>query len=403
MAGARDATSSANAAPSAGHESAALPPGLVYVSDTQPGIRRLRHGNAFRYRASDGRWLHDQKELERIRALAIPPAYEAVWICASPNGHIQATGRDARGRKQYRYHARWRETRDADKFERMLAFGRALPRIRGRVARDLKTPPSAGLTRPLVLATLVRLLDTTFVRIGNEEYARRNSSYGLTTLRNQHAGVRGSVLQLRFRGKSGKLHEVSLDDPRVARVVRHCQQMPGQELFQYVDTDGQACSVGSSDVNEYLGEAADEHFTAKDFRTWHGTVQALELMRLACSGASAADTRLQQVLAEVAGRLGNTVAVCRKAYIHPAVLELGASLGPRAAELAPLWARIERSERRRGGLRAAEWRLLKFLGDERRRKAKRPASKSDAKTTQAARAVGRSIARRVASASANES
>ena len=270
--------------------------GLVYVNPDMPGIRRLRHGERFRYRDAKGRWLRDVDEISRIRMLAIPPAYTQVWICPLPNGHLQATGIDARGRKQYRYHADWRVMKDETKFERLEAFALALPRIRARVARDLQPEKGQGNGqqapgRGQVLAALVRLLDTTLLRIGNEEYASSNGSYGLTTLRNRHADVHGAALRLRFKGKSGVMHEARLDDPRVAKVVRQCQQLPGQALFQYAGEDGELHSVSSTDVNDYLAEAAPgERFTAKDFRTWHGTVQALELTRLACEpGRTAAD------------------------------------------------------------------------------------------------------------------
>ena len=240
--------------------SAEAPPGLVWVSDQAPGIRRIRAGDGFAYIGVDGKRVRKAAELRRIRALAIPPAYEDVWICTRPDGHLQATGRDARGRKQYRYHPDWRVAKDADKFERMLEFGAALPRIRRRVGADLAAPVGTTPRRETVLATIVRLLDTTFVRIGNEEYARSNRSFGLTTLRNRHAAVSGDRLRLRFRGKSGKEHEVALDDPRVARVVRRCQAMPGQELFQYVDEDGAARGVGSADVNDYIRDVERRRF-----------------------------------------------------------------------------------------------------------------------------------------------
>jgi DNA topoisomerase I len=338
---------------------AELPPGLVYVSDAMPGIARVRRGEAFAYRTSDGAWLSDAAELARIRRLAIPPAYTGVWICPLADGHLQATGRDARGRKQYRYHARWRELRDESKFDRLQAFGGALPRIRARVARDLAAAKAgAPPSREAVLATLVRLLDTTFVRVGNDAYARDNGSYGLTTLLNRHAGVRGSTLKLSFRGKSGVPQTVSVDDRRLARIVRRCQQLPGQELFQYQDDTGDVRSIGSADVNDYLHEAAGERFTAKDFRTWHGSVQALELLRGATPPSGV------QMVAEVARRLGNTAAVCRKAYIHPDVLQLGLSRDETA--LAALWPRLGAAVRTPRGLAAAEARLLRFLGEARR-------------------------------------
>jgi DNA topoisomerase I len=356
------------------------PPGLVYVSDDIPGFTRFKRGEHFAYRDTEGKLLKDKDEIQRIRQLAIPPAYTRVWICPLRNGHLQATGRDARGRKQYRYHAGWREQRDESKFDRMEAFGQALPRIRARVARDLQPRRGQPLGRTLVLATLVRLLDTTFLRVGNDEYARDNGSYGLTTLRNPHAGVRGSVLQLRFRGKSGVMQNVKLEDPKVAAVVRRCQQLPGQELFQYEDEDGQAHTLGSSDVNDYLAEISaprdkrgGERFTAKDFRTWHGTVQALELTRLACSasGSTPASYSAKAVLAEVAGLLGNTPAVCRKSYIHPAVMSLGAELSKDAETMGDIWDTLAAGKKPRR-LYIAEGRLLAFLKN-RRKKIRRKA------------------------------
>jgi DNA topoisomerase-1 len=331
------------------------PPGLVWASDDKPGIRRERSADGFRYRGPDGRLIRNAAELRRIRSLAIPPAYEQVWISPRPNSHLQATGRDARGRKQYRYHPDWRLARDAGKFERMLEFGAALPRIRKRVQADLARPIGAAPRRDTVLATLVRLLDTTLVRVGNDEYARTNRSYGLTTLRNRHADVRGSRIRLRFRGKSGIEHEVDLEDPRIARVVRRCQAMPGQDLFQYEDEDGSVRAVGSSDVNDYIREAAGADFTAKDFRTWHGSVHALGLWAEQCAADAACRRTANQLLAEVAKRLGNTVAVCKKSYVHPRVLETLATRVDSEA-LAGL------AGRRRAGLNAAERRLLAFLG-----------------------------------------
>lgn len=322
---------------------------LVYVSDEAPGIRRVRKGRGFLYLDPEGRPVRDEEILGRIRSLAIPPAYRGVWICTVPQGHLQATGRDDRGRKQYRYHPEWQRERGEHKFERLQAFGLALPRIRARVARDLNRPDAAGLPRPVVLATLVRLLDRTWARIGNESYARENRSYGLSTLRNRHAGVRGAELQLHFRGKGGVEHRLSLHDPAVARVVRRCQQLPGQVLFQYVDPQGELRSVGSGDVNDYLAEAAGEHYTAKDFRTWHASVHALALM--AESPEPPGPRRAQAVLQQVAARLGNTVAVCRKAYVHPAVLALAQAESVEPGRVPP----------HPKGLRADERRLLQFL------------------------------------------
>jgi DNA topoisomerase I len=314
------------------------PSGLVYVTDTMPGIRRVRRGERFAYLRHDGKPLRDAAEIERIRKLAIPPAYTDVWICPLPHGHLQATGRDARGRKQYRYHPQWRLARDADKFDRMLDFGAVLPRIRRRVKQDLARPSSGHPHRAAVLAALVRLLDTTLLRVGNDEYARSNGSYGLTTLRNRHAAVQGSSLRLRFRGKHGIVSDVALEDPRVARVVRRCQAMPGQELFAYEDDDGSIRSVGSADVNDYLREVSGAEFTAKDFRTWHATSHALAL---AMQGRAAGE-----ILSEVAQRLGNTVAVCRKSYVHPGVFEVDCE---------------NAACRRRSGLSAAEAHLVEFL------------------------------------------
>lgn len=347
--------------------------GLVYVNPDMPGIRRLKHGERFRYRDAKGRWLRDVDELSRIRMLAIPPAYTQVWICPLPNGHLQATGIDARGRKQYRYHADWRVMKDETKFDRLEAFALALPRIRARVARDLQ--PEKGRKAPgrsQVLAALVRLLDTTLLRVGNEEYASSNGSFGLTTLRNRHAAVQGTALRLRFKGKSGVMHEAKLDDPRVAKVVRQCQQLPGQALFQYADEEGELRGISSTDVNDYIADAAEgaegERFTAKDFRTWHGTVQALELTRLACEpGRIAADGSrysAKDILAAVAKQLGNTPAVCKKAYVHPAVLALGSALANDDEDAGTaLFEKIagRTTAKPSRGLYAAERRLLAFL------------------------------------------
>jgi len=333
--------------------------GLIYVSDTEPGIRRKRRGSHFHYLGPNGRPVRAARTLDRIRRLAIPPAYTDVWICPLPHGHLQATGRDARGRKQYRYHPEWRLARDATKFERMLAFGHVLPRIRRRVQRDLARRVGAQPPREAVLAALVRLLDTTLVRIGNDEYARSNGSYGLTTLHNRHAAVQGDTLRLRFRGKHGVVHDLTVDDPRVARIVRRCQSLPGQELFEYVDEAGAARCVGSADVNDYLREAAAAEVTAKDFRTWHASAHALALLKRAPppdGGRQRARRTANEILAEVAARLGNTVAVCRKAYVHPGVLELAASGMP--DEIAALQASVPR---RRTGLSAEEADLMAFL------------------------------------------
>jgi DNA topoisomerase-1 len=294
--------------------------GLRYVTDATPGIRRRRAGRGFSYLRPDGERLEDQRELERIRALAVPPAWTSVWICPRPDGHVQATGRDARGRKQYRYHARWREVRDEAKYGRLVAFGEALPRIRARTARDLGLD---GLPRDRVLAVITRLLDETLVRIGNPEYAEANDSYGLTTLEDRHARIAGDDLELRFRGKAGKEHRVTLQDRRLARLVKRCRDIPGYELFQYRNGDGSHRPVDSQDVNDYLEQAAGAPFTAKDFRTWGGTVLAACALFDAGPFESEPEARRKVTWAvgEVASALGNTVAVCRACYIHPAVIE----------------------------------------------------------------------------------
>ena len=298
--------------------------GLRYVSDRRAGLRRRRAGSSFRYLDGEGAQIRDPAVLERIRRLAIPPAWREVWICPRADGHLQATGRDARGRKQYRYHARWREIRDETKYGRMVAFARALPAIRRQAARDLRRP---GLPREKALAAIVRLLESTFIRVGNAEYARENESFGLTTLRERQVRVRGSTLQFRFRGKSGVEHDVSLTDARLARIVRRMQDLPGEELFHYVDDEGGVRSVESADVNEYLRtaaeEAAGEAFTSKDFRTWGGTLLCARTLRALEPPGSVAEARrrVAEAVEAVARRLGNTKAVCRKCYIHPAVIE----------------------------------------------------------------------------------
>jgi DNA topoisomerase-1 len=327
---------------------------LVYVNDESPGIRRVRRGAGFAYRRPDGTPLRDADELLRIRKLAIPPAYLQVWICPLPHGHLQATGRDARGRKQYRYHAKWRVARDANKFDRLREFGAALPRIRAWVKRDLAAPVGERVLRDTVIAAVVRLLDTTLVRVGNDEYARSNGSFGLTTLRNRHAAVSGGALTLRFRGKSGVEHDVAVQDARVARIVKRCQALPGQALFQYLDADGLPRTLDSADVNDYLREVSGGEFTAKDFRTWHGSVLALQMWRALDPAEAAAPTLAgaKRLLGEVAARLGNTVAVCRKAYVHPRVLALIAGEVTLAAAEAVT---------RRAGLSAPERDLLAFL------------------------------------------
>ncbi|MCU1225771.1 MAG: topoisomerase [Edaphobacter sp.] len=294
--------------------------GLRYVSDTRPGIQRKRSGKGFRYVDVDGRPVRDSETLGRIKSLVIPPAWTGVWICPNPKGHLQATGRDAKGRKQSRYHPRWREVRDETKYERMMIFGAALPAIRERVEEDLALP---GLPRPKVLATIVRLMETTLIRVGNEEYARQNQSYGLTTMRNKHVDVDGSTVTFNFQGKSGVKHSVDIRDRRIARIVQRCQDIPGYELFQYVDKDGRHHSVDSADVNEYLREISSQDFTAKDFRTWAGTVLACRMLREfeTFDSETQAKRNVVQAIRQVAGRLGNTPSVCRKCYVHPAVLD----------------------------------------------------------------------------------
>ena len=293
--------------------------GLQYVNDDRPGYTRKAKGKDFEYFDTEGKTIRDEQRLLRIKRLAIPPAWTDVWICPSPNGHIQATGRDARGRKQYRYHERWREVRDENKFGRLAQFAKALPNIRRRVTQDLKLP---GLPRQKVLATIVRLLERSFIRIGNEEYARENKSFGLTTLKNRHVKVKGEKVLFRFRGKSGRQHEVDVTDRRVAKVIAKCQDLPGQDLFQYVE-NGEARDVTSQDVNEYLRQIAGEDFTAKDFRTWGGTV----LAAIALSKQEEFETKKQAkaniktAICAVAELLGNTPAVCRKCYIHPVIVE----------------------------------------------------------------------------------
>jgi DNA topoisomerase IB len=299
----------------------AVEAGLIYVSDAEPGIRRLRAGKLFRYLTPENRRLADSKELKRIASLAIPPAYEDVWISVKARGHLQATGRDARGRKQYRYHAEWRQVRDSAKFDRMVSFGEALPKLRRKLKRDLGLP---GLPREKVLAVIVSILDATRVRIGNTEYARDNKSFGLTTLRNRHVSfIRDGRAVLNFRGKGGVQHEVLIDDRRIAQIMRRCQEIPGQHLFQYVSDDGQRCPIDSGMVNDYLRDAMGADFTAKDFRTWGATLQAIKLLAATPlpdpPRESAFKKHIVDVVKQVAVELRNTPAVCRKSYINPAV------------------------------------------------------------------------------------
>jgi DNA topoisomerase-1 len=303
--------------------------GLTYVSDTDPGIVRKRAGNNFKYEWPDGTPVTDRPTLTRIRRLAIPPAYDDVWICRHPAGHLQAVGRDERGRKQYRYHEEWRAIRDAVKFHRMIAFGEALPGIRERVSADLRR---RGLPREKILAAVVAMLEQTLVRVGNEEYREQNQSYGLTTLRSRHAELTGRRARFRFKGKSGKAHDVEVDDPRLVRVVRQCLDIPGQELFQWIDDEGNPHGVDSDDVNRYLNEISGEEFTAKDFRTWSATVLTVRLLR--ATGPADSERRARSEVARaikhVAAQLRNTPAVCRKSYVHPGVVEAYSSgrIGP---------------------------------------------------------------------------
>ncbi|HEX5126150.1 MAG TPA: DNA topoisomerase IB [Rhodocyclaceae bacterium] len=320
------------------------------MSDSLPGIRREPSRDGFEYFSVDGRKIVDALEIKRIDALAIPPAYTDVWICADPCGHLQATGRDARRRKQYRYHPQWRAIRDVNKYDRMLAFGSALPAIRQQVDRDMSLP---GMPRERVLAAVVKLLETTLIRVGNEEYARTNHSYGLTTLNNRHVEIHGTRLCFHFRGKSGIEHDISVRDPRTAKIVKRCIEIPGRELFQYLDENGDHHKLTSGDVNEYLKSICESDFTAKDYRTWAGSVLALQsLMALPPEFAIAARKKnVVTVVADVAQRLGNTPAVCRRCYIHPNILN--AYVDGRMPDVATAKGRAE--------LSFAETRLLRFL------------------------------------------
>ena len=319
---------------------------LRYTQDSEPGLRRRSGARGFEYLDAKGRRVRNAGTLQRIKSLAIPPAWTDVWICAEAEGHLQATGRDARGRKQYRYHPRWRELRDADKFDRMLEFAAVLPAIRRRVKADLALP---GLPRRKVLAAIVELLDSTCLRIGNERYAEENDSFGLTTLRNRHVRVAGGRVELQFRGKSGKFHRTEVHDPRLARIIRRCRELPGQALFEYLDEAGEPQRVGSSDVNEYLKEIADAEVTAKDFRTWAGTV--LVAAQLARRTDAIGPSHVVAAVRNAAMRLGNTPAICRKSYVHPRVLD------------PETWARRAAGAKhpRPRGLRAEEAALLALL------------------------------------------
>lgn len=332
-------------------------PGLRHVSDEMPGIRRRRSGKGFVYLDPEGKRIAEKGTLARMRRLAIPPAYEDVWICPDPDGHIQATGRDARGRKQYRYHPCFREMQEANKYEHILDFVRVLPRVRARVDADMRLP---GLPREKVLATVVHLLERTMIRVGNKDYARANGSFGLTTLKDGHVAVEGGAIRFRFRGKSGKEWRLKVDDRRIARIVKACQDLPGQHLFRYEDADGILHDVGSGDVNAYLREVSGGDVTAKDFRTWSGTVlAAVALQELeAADGQAAARRNIRAAIERVAARLGNTPSVCRKCYVHPEIIAgyLDRSLALEAYEEIAAELRGDLS-----GLKAEEALVLAFL------------------------------------------
>jgi DNA topoisomerase-1 len=329
---------------------------LRYVTDDKPGISRLRRGAAFQYIDPSGKVIRDPEELQRIKSLAIPPAWREVWICPIRNGHLQATGRDTKGRKQHRYHPRWREVRDENKYGRILAFAKALPLIRQRVDSDLRLP---GLPRDKVLATVVRLLETSHIRVGNEEYARQNKSFGLATLRNRHVNVCGSTIRFEFRGKSGVEHALDINDRRLAKIIKRCQDLPGYELFQYIDDDGERRTIDSSDVNEYIRQIAGEEFSTKDFRTWAGTVLAARALQEFQAAASESESKrnIVQAIESVATKLGNTKAVCRKCYIHPAVIQSYTD----GSLLRALRRRIKKEINNSHGLEPEEAAVLKLL------------------------------------------
>ncbi|WP_263145675.1 DNA topoisomerase IB [Pseudomonas sp. RIT-PI-AD] len=326
-----------------------LPADLVYVDDSRPGIRRRLLRGKFAYFDEHNQRIRDEETIKRINKLVIPPAYTDVWICNDPKGHLQATGRDAKGRKQYRYHERWREIRDANKYERLLEFGRTLPKLRAKIEADLN---KRDLGRAKVMATVVSLLDSTLIRVGNMQYARDNKSFGLTTLRNRHVEVKGQAIRFHFRGKSGVEHNVSLKHPRLARIIKRCMDLPGQHLFQYLDDEGVRHTINSSDVNLYLQEQSGSDFTAKDYRTWAGSALALASLReLPWKDEADAKKQVVAIIKEVSNQLGNTPAVCRKCYIHPAVLD--AYLNGDLSNV--------RKARARKGLRPEEVALITFL------------------------------------------
>ena len=341
------------------HVEAAEAAGFRYVTDNAPGIRRRRRGRGFAYTRPDGAPVRDPAELERIRKLVIPPRWTDVWICTSSSGHLQVTARDARGRKQYRYHARYRAVRDDTKFSRLVDFSEVLPRIRQRVEKDISAPT---LSREKVLATVVWLLEKTLIRVGSDEYARDNGSFGLTTLRRRHVAVSGAKLRFEFRGKSGVPHSVAFTDRRIARIIQRCQELPGQELFQYLDDDGGRQSVDAGDINQYLREIAGRQVTAKDFRTWAGTMLAATTLRDIGLGATEKESNANIVRAmdQVAKRLGNTRAVCRKYYVHPTVIEAyldGVVLSPPVANEHSL----PRDSARPAGLRRDEIAVMELI------------------------------------------
>jgi len=344
------------------HREAATRVGLRYVTDGVAGIRRRRAGNGWVFFAPGGAPLRDEAERKRIASLVIPPAWTDVWICPDPRGHIQATARDARGRKQYRYHSLYREARDESKFRRMLEFSEILPGIRDRVERDLRAP---DLSRRQILATVVRLLDKTLIRVGNDEYARENRSYGLTTLRGRHVEIEGSRMRFSFRGKSGVNHEVAITDRKLARIVQQCHDLPGQELFQYLDARGRRQTLSSDDVNAYLRETTGRDVTAKDFRTWAGTMLAAEELAELGPARSGSECKrnVNRALDAVAERLGNTRAVCRKYYVHPGLVD--AYLAGRTVSLpSRIGPRAMRRRNRPAALRRDEVAVLQFLQDE---------------------------------------
>lgn len=325
------------------------------MRDEQPGIERKRRGDGFVYIGVDGKPIRTAAVLDRIRALAVPPAWTNVWICPDPRGHVQATGRDAKGRKQFRYHAKWRAHRDETKFDRLQAFADVLPLIRRRTNADLA---QSGLPRTKVLATIVQLLEKSLIRVGNEEYARHNQSFGLTTLRARHVRVNGDTLRFQFRGKSGVRHSVKVSDRRLARVVKHCRDLPGQELFQYIDEAGEAQVVDSGDINSYLKEITGQDFTAKDFRTWSGTVLAATALREVPPPGTKRQTEKNVIVAieAVAGLLGNTPTVCRKSYVHPGVVD-----AYRDGTMATVFSKKPKASARVAGLRADEIAVLALL------------------------------------------